>query len=317
MDDYYLPSCRNVYLRPKHSDLPHRADADVSVDFLGHKWACPVIPSNMLDVISFENAYWLAENDYFYIMHRFNNVNLPFVDRCLEDGMAYISISVGVEDTSKNELESILDKHGYDIIDFLTIDVAHADHENIREMMRYLNDLYDGYQNKPKIIAGNVATSEGYKFLCGLGVDAVKVGLGGGSICSTKSETGFHMPTFSSVLECVGNVPIIADGGVETHGDIAKLLVAGAKMVMCGGLFASCLDSPAAIVSGKKVYRGSTSYAAKGNDTHVEGKTLELDGEMTYATRMRKIKEALSSAISYAGGKDLSCFPTAGWHLVN
>ena len=122
------------------------------------------------------------------------------------------------------------------------------------------------------------------------------------SICSTKYETGFHLPTAASLLECSDvmldvrdrfarlagsktssfKLPIIADGGIKHHGDIAKALVLGADMVMCGGLFAACLDSPAKIVHGKKLYRGSTSYAAKGNDTHIEGKTIELEGDITY-----------------------------------
>ena len=112
------------------------------------------------------------------------------------------------------------------------------------------------------------------------------------------------------------NVKIIADGGIKHHGDIAKALVLGAEMVMCGGLFASCIDSPAKIVSGKKVYRGSTSYAAKGNDSHVEGKTIELEGELTYEKRLEKISEALRSSISYAGGKDLSAFRSVEWDVV-
>ena len=112
------------------------------------------------------------------------------------------------------------------------------------------------------------------------------------------------------------DVPIVADGGISHRGDIAKALVLGADMVMCGGLFASCIDSPAKIVDGKKVYRGSTSYAAKGNDTHVEGKTIKLEGELTYGKQLVKIHEALSSSISYAGGKDLSAFNNVEWRLL-
>lgn len=104
--------------------------------------------------------------------------------------------------------------------------------------------------------------------------------------------------------------PIIADGGIQTIGDISKSLVAGASMVMCGGLFARCHDSPAEINKqhGKKIYNGSTSYEVKGNNRHIEGRTIELSVDVSYKEKLEEIKQALSSAISYSGGKDLSLF---------
>jgi GMP reductase len=315
----FLLSYDNIYLRPKFSTLPHRSQADTSQEFLGRRFKLPVIPANMEDVIGFENAKYLATNDYFYIMHRFRGATFDFVDWAVAQNLQYISISVGVGDESKKELDEIVTSFG-DVVDFLTIDVAHGHHQNVEDMMKFIHDIYDG-RRKPKIIAGNVATSEGYRFLCGLGVDAVKVGIGGGSICTTRYETGFHLPTAASILDIVTNTgnfqkPIIADGGIKHHGDIAKALVLGADMGMCGGLFASCIDSPAQIVHGKKIYRGSTSYAAKGNDAHVEGKTIELEGDITYAKRLSKIQDALRSSISYAGGENLTAFSGVEWDIV-
>lgn len=108
-------------------------------------------------------------------------------------------------------------------------------------------------------------------------------------------------------------IPIIADGGIKYIGDIAKSLVAGATMVMSGKLFASCLDSPAKIVDNKKQYRGSTSFAAKKHNKHIEGKVVDLEADITVKERLQEIKEALQSSISYAGGKDLNCFKNVGW----
>lgn len=139
------------------------------------------------------------------------------------------------------------------------------------------------------------------------------------SICTTRYETGFHLPTAYSVYKIsqLGmDIPIIADGGIKHRGDIAKALVLGADMVMCGRLFASCIDSPAKIQDGKKIYRGSTSYQAKGHDTHVEGKTIELEGELTYTKQLVKIQESLSSSISYAGGRDLNCLKHVEWKFL-
>jgi GMP reductase len=316
MIEDFSPSYDNIYLRPRFSSLLHRADADTSVDFLGRKFNLPVIPANMEDVIGFQNAEWLAKNGYFYIMHRFKGAPSKFVEFSIAENLPYISISIGVGEDSKKELGDILTRFG-DVLDYLTIDVAHGHHQNVEDMMSFIWKQFEEDANRrPAIIAGNVATQDGYEFLCDLGVDAVKIGIGGGSICTTRFETGFHLPTATSLLECQygKKKPIIADGGIKHHGDIAKAIALGADMIMCGGLFASCIDSPAQIVHGKKIYRGSTSYAAKGHDNHVEGKTIELEGDITYEKRMEKIQQALRSSISYAGGKDLSSFKNIGWH---
>lgn len=304
-----LFSYDDIVLIPKYSELPSRKDADTFVNFLGHEFNLPVVPANMQDVISYENAKLLSSSRYFYIMHRFDGMTNSMMESYLHYPLRILSVSVGVNLDSIEDLSKPCQPH------FITVDVAHGHHKNIQQMIKWIKE------NKPrsKIIAGNVATPDGYKYLCDLGVDAVKVGIGGGSICTTRYETGFHIPTATSVYECAKlglNVPIIADGGIKHRGDIAKALVLGADMVMCGGLFASCIDSPAKIVGGKKIYRGSTSYAAKGNDTHVEGKTIELEGELTYEKQLIKIHESLSSSISYAGGTNLSAFNSVEWKRI-
>jgi len=313
----FLLSYDGFYLRPKHSVLPSRRFADTSVNLCGHKFKLPVVPANMSDVISFENAKFLATNEYFYIMHRFNGATRKFADYAFENHLPLISVSIGVNDESKHDIEYAMEK--LHRVDFITIDVAHGDHDNVQNMVWWLHDYFDGYIHKPKIIAGNVATDEGYKFLCGLGVDVVKVGIGGGSICSTKYKTGFHSPTAHSVLECVETglkVPIIADGGAKHYGDVAKALTLGATMVMSGGWFASCIDSPAKIINGKKLYRGSTSYESKGEHKHIEGISLELEEGFTYSDRLTEIQQALQSAISYSGGTDLTAFNSVEWARI-
>jgi len=170
-----------------------------------------------------------------------------------------------------------------------------------------------------KIIAGNVATSDAVRQLSNWGADIVKVGIGQGSPCTTKDKTGFTMPMFSCVKLCSnvvldnGNiVPIIADGGIRCNGDIAKALVAGATMVMAGGLFAACTDSPASVISinglDHKAYFGSASVENKGHNNNVEGKLNQIPNNgMTYGEKLNEITQDLQSSISYAGGKTLSC----------
>ena len=238
------------------------------------------------------------------------------IAECFGDKL--FSISLGVNDESKKEYASLLKQE--QVPHVVTIDVAHGHHKKVEEMVKFLRpDTGLPRAIYPKIIAGNVATADGYKFLCDLGVDAVKVGIGGGSICTTRYKTGFHIPTAYAVWDCANNgdrdVPIIADGGAKHFGDVAKALVLGADMVMSGRWFAECLDSPAQIQHGKKIYRGSTSYESKGHNNHVEGQTIEISQGCSYPDRLEEIRQALASSISYAGGKDLSVFRNTKWYL--
>jgi GMP reductase len=311
----FLFSYDDICLRPKHSILKSRDDADTSVSFGGFRFGLPIIPANMVDVISLERARELAKDGYMYIMHRFGNATQEAVDSDLDGTL--LSISIGVKDDDKRFLDKLFLTPA-----FITIDVAHADHQNVADMLTHLHNIFacGGWAMRPKFIAGNVATADGFKFLADAGADVVKVGIGGGSICTTRYKTGFHVPTAYSVWECrqeekYQDVPIIADGGLKHFGDIAKALTLGADMVMSGKWFAECIDSPAKIEHGKKIYRGSTSYEAKGNNNHVEGQTLEIERACTYKERLVEIKQALQSSISYAGGKDLSAFNTVKWYL--
>lgn len=316
----FLFSYDDILLQPKHSFLKSRSDADTSVNFLGQKFRLPIVPANMEDVINRNNALMLSENEYFYIFHRFGKYGggdpiHSFIGNANDNKWKLISASIGVSD---NSLSILTDIHNNNYrVDYWTIDVAHADHENVKPVISFLKRNFPS----TKIIAGNVATADGYKYLCDLGVDAVKVGIGGGSICTTRYKTGFHIPTAYSVWDCATNgdrdVPIIADGGAKHFGDVAKALVLGADMVMSGRWFAECLDSPAKIEHGKKIYRGSTSFDFKKLPSHIEGQTIQIEEGCSYADRLEEIKQALQSSISYSGGKDLSSFNNVEWYFCN
>lgn len=310
MKDFLL-SYDTVTLYPNHSSLPSRDKGDTSLIFCGYKFKLPVVPANMMDVIGLKNVEWLSDNGYFYIYHRFGEgkeSTLNFI-KDYQD-LDLISISVGVNQESINIVDAIKGQNWR--VDFITVDVAHADHENVKRIIAHIRETLPS----TKLIVGNVATKDGVAYLCELGVDAIKVGIGGGSICTTRYMTGFHIPTLQSVayaneimMEIRGwDIPIIADGGAKHYGDVAKAIRFGATMVMSGGWFASCIDSPAKIVDGKKLYRGSTSYELKGKRSHVEGRQLELLEGTTYEQRLTEIKEAIQSSISYAGGENLAAF---------
>lgn len=316
----FLLSYDTVTLLPNHSNLPSRSQGDTTTELCGYKFNLPVVPANMKDVINPSLAKFCSENGYFYIYHRFGNSSdenlntIHFTIKANEENWKLISISTGVNEESLRDLKAI---KGLDLrVNFITIDVAHADHENIKKVAYYIKENF----LNTKLIIGNIATRSAALYLSDLGADVIKVGIGGGSICTTRYMTGFHAPTLQSVQEAYGAVenttPIIADGGAKHFGDVAKALTFGARMVMSGGWFASCIDSPAQIINGKKVYRGSTSFELKGHKKNVEGRVVELVEGTTVEQRFNEIKDALQSSISYAGGKDLNAFKYVRWARI-
>ena len=301
----------DICLIPNYSECMYRADGDPSIELFGKKFLLPVIPANMKSVIDMHKCEWMSYHGFFYIMHRF--------DRDLAEDVANaqdwdnISFSVGVQTEGKMAVLKISKrKHR---VDYLTIDIAHGYSLRMKKMIEYIKK----YLPDTKIIAGNVATPSAVRELANWGADIVKVGIGQGSPCTTKDKTGFTMPMFSCVKLCsnviLDNghiVPIIADGGIRCNGDIAKALVAGAKMVMAGGMFAACSDSPASTINingiNHKAYFGSASAENKGHNNNIEGKLNNIQNNgMTYGEKLNEITQDLQSSISYAGGTTLSC----------
>jgi GMP reductase len=290
---------RDVYLVPNFSELKSRTEADTSVKIRDFKFTLPVMPSNMKAVVDFETYHLYADLGLAPIMHRFDMPNVEVLRRIITPWRA---ISVGVKERDKKELEEC--KHITEAPACICIDIAHGHCKEMLNMITFVRDLFPDVI----IIAGNVTTPLACNDLAVWGADMVKVGIGPGQVCSTKNKTGFHVPMFTAVKECaaMSPVPVIADGGFRENGDIAKALVAGATFCMIGGMFAGCSDSPATIVNGKKEYYGSASERNKGSVRNIEGFTTHLTPTDTITSKVREIREDLQSAISYAGGKDLS-----------
>ena len=317
----------DVCLVPNLSELDSRSSCNASVELFGARYKLPIIPANMKAVISEEQCRWLAHNGYFYIMHRFDVDIVAFVDRANRDEWPLVSISLGVNAKDRDILQRLKLSGARGKVNFITLDIAHGHSLLMKEML----EACKSFSPESILIAGNVATPQGVTDLATWGADMVKVGIGQGSPCTTKDKTGFTLPMFSCVKECskvfVGDtffndnsnldfstpVPIIADGGVKCNGDIAKALVAGAKMVMAGGIFACCSDSPAHAIeidgTINKVYFGSASLENKKTKTHIEGllKNVPTCG-MNLKSKLQEIQEDIQSSISYGGGKDLTCF---------
>ena len=315
---YY--SYSDIFLLPKYSKYHSRSEIDTSVKFGKKIFKLPVMPANMKCTIDQKLAGWMSENDYFYVMHRFNvntndaanTDNKKFIEIANKDGWKNISISLGVKDEDMQLIEHCIKNNLR--IDYITIDIAHAHSVRMQEMLAYLNRMYRSdicKVERPFIIAGNVASPVAVVDLENWGADATKVGIAQGDACTTYGQTGFGVPMFTCIQECarVAKRPIIADGGIRMNGDFAKALVAGGTMVMAGSIFAACIDSPAdTVIRGYaattyKTYYGSASAKNKGANVHVEGRIVELEcNKMTYSEKLKEIEESLQSSISYAGG---------------
>ena len=297
----------NVLLLPRKCRVESRAECDTSVEFGGRRFKLPAVPANMKTVLDERIAAWLAANGYFYVMHRFDLDNVAFARQMREAGH-YVSISSGVKPADRD----VIDRLAADGVgaDYITIDIAHGHAESVRQMIEYIK----GKLPQAFVIAGNVGTPEAVIDLENWGADATKVGIGPGKVCITRLKTGFGTGGWqlSALKWCarVATKPIIADGGIRHHGDIAKSVRFGAAMVMVGSLFAGHEESPGQTVEvdGKlyKEYYGSASDFNKGEYKHVEGKRILEPVKGKLADTLREMQEDLQSSISYAGGKQLA-----------
>ena len=315
MDNNLELKYSDVVLLPKYSILSSRADADVSFELGSMMFNLPIIPSNMKSVINEKKAHWLSENGYFYTMHRFGICPLEFCETSRDWKFTSISVGVNYEDMDKVALLSAQASK----VDYITVDIAHGHSVLMKKMIEHIKKFLP----QSFIIAGNVATKEAVNDLVEWGVNCVKVGIGQGYVCTTKDKTGFTRPMFSSVLDCSNDspVPIIADGGVKSNGDIAKALVAGASAVMVGSMFSQCTDSPTvSVVNDGRIYKqyfGSASEYNKKEKKHIEGVMKEMpSNNMSYEEKLIEMKQDLQSAVSYSGGQDLTSFSNVEWKRV-
>ena len=238
-------------------------------------------------------------------------------------GRLIVGAAVGVGDEAIKRAESLIDAG----VDILVVDTAHGHSEKVIEAVKKIRSM-----SNVEMIIGNVATREATKELIDVGADCIKVGIGPGSICTTRVVAGIGVPQFSAVLECAEeaskhNIPIIADGGIKFSGDIAKAIGAGANAVMIGSLFAGTDESPGEVYLFKgrsyKSYRGMGSLGAmsrgsadryfqeeiKESNKHVpEG----IEGRVPYKGPLTPIiyqlVGGLKASMGYTGSKDISDF---------
>jgi GMP reductase len=308
----------DIQLIPAKSVVNSRSECDTTIKFGGFTFKLPVVPANMQTIIDEKLAVYLAENNYFYIMHRFNpEKRINFVKDMKSRGL-YASISVGVKEEEYGFITQLAEE---DLSpEFITIDIAHGHSNAVINMIQHIKKSLPG----SFVIAGNVGTPEAVRELENAGADATKVGIGPGKVCITKIKTGFGTGGWqlAALRWCAraASKPIIADGGIRTHGDIAKSVRFGASMVMIGSLFAGHEESPGETIEkdGKlfKEYFGSASEYQKGERKNVEGKKVYIEYKGSIADTLIEMEQDLQSSISYAGGNKLSAIRNVDYVIV-
>jgi GMP reductase len=296
----------NILLLPRKCRVESRSECDASVTLGERSFRLPVVPANMKTVVNEDICKWMAQNGYFYVMHRFDLDNIAFV-RDMHNAGVFASISLGVKQADYDTVDQF--KAQGLVPEYITIDIAHGHADSVRDMIAYIKT----HIPTAFVIAGNVATPEAVIDLENWGADATKVGVGPGKVCITKLKTGFGTGGWqlSALKWCarVATKPIIADGGIRSHGDVAKSVRFGASMVMIGSLFAGHEESPGATVevNGElfKEYYGSASDFNKGEYKHVEGKRILEPIKGKLANTLVEMEQDVQSSISYSGGTKL------------
>ena len=300
----------DVYLIPEKCVVNSRSECDTRARLGSYIFDLPVIPANMPSLVTSRLIDTLYKRGYFYIQHRFGVDNGAFIAH-MRNKMALASISIGLKEADFRFVRT------HPIVpDFVTIDVAHGDSDKMCAMIEAIRFSWPN----TFVIAGNIGTGKAAQELEYAGAHAIKVGIAPGSLCTTYQNTGFVTPMFSTIMDISQyvNIPIIADGGIKNYGDIAKALTAGATMVMVGGLLMGHEETAGRRMGDMVEVYGSASKLNKSDEKHIEGATkLVPYKHKSILDTYREIKEALQSAISYAGGKDLRAFSKVLWQTFN
>ena len=313
---------KDVMIRPKRSTLKSRSQVSLERNFTfvnsKKKWSgVPIIAANMDTVGTFEMAEALAKEKIITAIHKHYTPEewTAFLKNQPDSIYEYIALSTGTGKADEEKIKQIMEEHPQ--IEFLCIDVANGYSEHFVE---FVKNARRNFPNKT-IIAGNVVTGEMVEELILAGADIIKVGIGPGSVCTTRIKTGVGYPQLSAIIECADAAHglgghIISDGGCKIPGDVAKAFGGGADFVMLGGMFAGHDESGGDIVEehGKKfrLFYGMSSQTAM--DKHAggvaeyrasEGKTVKVHYKGPVSETVKDILGGVRSTCTYVGASEL------------
>ena len=313
---------KDVMIRPKRSTLKSRSQVSLDRNFTfvnsQKKWSgVPIIAANMDTVGTFQMAEALAKDKIITAIHKHYSLEEwnTFLNSQPDYIYDYIALSTGIGISDEKKIQQIVSAHPK--INFLCIDVANGYSEYFVD---FVKKIRANFPDKT-IIAGNVVTGEMVEELILAGADIIKVGIGPGSVCTTRIKTGVGYPQLSAIIECADAAHglgghIISDGGCKIPGDVAKAFGGGADFVMLGGMFAGHDESGGEIVeeNGKKfrLFYGMSSQTAM--DKHAggvaeyrssEGKTVKVSYKGAVADTVKDILGGVRSTCTYVGASRL------------
>jgi IMP dehydrogenase len=306
----------DVLLVPNKSDIRSRRIPQLrTLVTKNYSINIPIVSANMDTVTEEAMAMAMWQLGGMGILHRFMTVaeQVAQVTRLKEKGVTPIAASIGVTEDDRARATALV-KAGVHI---LTLDIAHGHSIQMIETLKWLKDNYP----KLDIIAGNVATPDAVIDLAEAGADSIKVGIGPGSMCTTRVITGAGMPQLTAIALCAEaaqsyHVPIIGDGGLKASGDIVKALAAGANCVMLGSLLAGTIETPGEIKHGKKLYRGMASRSAQESwrggvpeGMAPEGESTEISVKGRAADVILELTGGIKSGMSYLNAETLQEIP--------
>ena len=305
----------DILLVPQHSEINSRKDVSLST-ILGDglELEIPIIAAPMDTVCEENMALAMSNAGGLGIIHRY----MPIEDQArrvklVRDANAIVGGSVGAKDSFVKDAELLVNAGATMIL----VDIANG-HSN--HAIFAVKSLKEGLGDSVHIMAGNVATWDGFARLADAGADSIRVGIGGGSACTTRVVSGHGVPTLASIMDIRGRVAyedapaLIADGGIRNSGDAAKALAAGAHAVMIGRLLAGTTESPGEVENNHKVFRGMASKeaqeAGRGVVSGVEGISTMVPFVGSVSSIINDLSAGLRSALSYTGAERLVDFYT-------
>ena len=304
----------DVLLAPQYSRVESRSAVDLSQHLdTTLVLDIPIISSPMDTVTELEMACAMSEMGGLGILHRYKSLmeEAEMAFHCHERGVKNIAAAIGVTQDYLIRAEALVN---IGKVNILCLDVAHGHHIL---MERALKELKDIYGKDVHLMAGNVATLEGFNDLADWGADSIRCGIGGGSICSTRIQTGHGVPGLATIFECAQSdrdAKIIIDGGIKNSGDIVKALAAGADFVMLGSLMAGTTESPGQVItytdgSKRKSYRGMASKKAqeswRGKSGSPEGIATTVHYKGSVKNIVKDLVGGVRSGCSYSGATNL------------
>lgn len=309
----------DVLLIPKYSTIESRSKVDLSVNINGLNFAHPIIPANMQTVTGIDMTRFIIKSGGLAILHRFMDVKdqIEIAEAQLDySDLDHFAVSIGIKNIDREIVSNFFDIG----VHIMCIDVAHGDSQQCVEMVTWIKSNFPDVT----LIAGNVATGSGAQRLWEAGADVVKVGVGPGSLCTTRVETGNGVAQLTAIMDVAvaqsslrelertrpadikknKTYPFIADGGIKSAGDVAKALCF-ADMVMVGNLFAGTDEAPGELlnISGNsyKRYVGSSTHKTN----HIEGVAAMVPYKGPAEHILTKLLEGLKSGCSYQGVENL------------